>query len=244
VSSKYGLLYVALIVMLFSTASSAFDGVKLYATPAVGANWLRIKSMEIEKTFVSLASDNTSVTELANEDQVVGSKSFYTGSGVTPSVSAGIKLFSLGLGFHFAYTAMKTNKGQKGDKKTGGYYKEYRYSSEYNGAVGNNQYQQGTIGVKRIMFELLYGLPVWRFEFVFTTRVGGCMVDPNKLQIGRAISTKNGIAGELGMRIEFYPLDFLGIGFGGGGGFFAFAGTYEGTYGGGGGFSGNLTFRI
>ena len=230
--------------MLVPTVSVAFDGVKLYATPAVGVNWLRVKSMEIEKSFVSLSSDGSAVTELASEDQVVGAKSFYTGSGVTPAVSAGIKLFSLGLGFHFAYTAMKTNKGNEKDRKTGGYYKEYRYSSEYNSAIGENQYQQGTIGVKRIMFELLYGLPVWRFEFVFTTRVGGCMVDPNKLQIGRAIRTKNGIAGELGMRIEFYPLDFMGIGIGGGGGFFAFAGTYEGTYGGGGGFSGNLTFRI
>ncbi len=227
-------------VIVAPGVSNALDGIRLYATPAVGGAWMRVKSMEIEKTFVS----GESLSELPEEDKVVGSKSFYTGSGVTPAISAGIKLMSLGLGFHFSYTALKTNKYEEGKKKIGGYYKEYRYDSEYQAAVGDKVLQQGKIGIKRIQFEFLYGLPVWRFEFVFVTRIGGCIIDPGKLQIGRAIHTKNGFSGDLGMRIEFFPIDYVGIGIGGWGGFFAFAGSYEGTYGGGSGFTGNLTFRI
>jgi hypothetical protein len=243
-SLRHILALLVLIAVSTPGTSKALDGFKLYVTPAVGAAWLRVKSMEIEKDFVSFTVDDENVDELASEDKVVGFKAFYTGSGVTPAISAGIKIFSLGLGFHYAYTALKTNKGHPEDKKTGGYSKEYRYSAEVKGAVGESVYKTGTIGVKRILFELWYGLPVWRFEIVFTTRIGGVVVDPGELEIGRAIKTKNGIGGDIGMRLEVYPLDFMGIGIGGWGGFFAFAGTYEGTYGSGAGFGGNLTFRI
>lgn len=230
----------ALLVCLFPSTGHAFDGIKLYATPSLGAAWLKIRSMEIAKEFVSFTVDD----ETVNEDRVVGAKSFYTGSGITPGISAGLKIKSLGLGVHFAYTAMNTNEGKPGDTKTGGYYKEYMYSAELRGAVGENEYQQGKIGIKRILFEMSYGLPVWRFAFVLTTRVGGIVVDPGDLEIGRAIATKNGFAGDLGARLEIFPLDFMGIGIHGWGGFFAFSGTYEGTYGGGGGFGGHLTFQL
>jgi hypothetical protein len=194
-------------------ASMGFDGFNLYVRPVLGVSWLRIRSMEIDRDFVNYteaeaAEDEDPMTveeleDLASEDQVVGAKSFYTGSGFSAGFSVGLKLRSLGLGVHYAWAGIETNKGKEGDKKTGGYYKEYKYSADIQGAYGPQEYQQGTIKVKRLLFEMSYGLPFWRFELMFITRIG----------------------------LALYPVDFFGFGINGFGGFFSFTGTYEGAYG-------------
>ena len=222
----------------------SFDGFNLYARPAIGISWFRLKSMEIDRDFVTYTEDDLELEEdpwteddledfiEEEEDLVVGAKSFYTGSGLTAGISAGLKIRSLGLGIHYAWAGIKTNKGQEGDLKTGGYYKEYMYSAEINGAYGPKNYQQGTIKVKRLLFEMSYGLPIWRFELMFITRIGTIYLDEGQLQVGRALEKKDhGLTGDLGAGIGIYPLDFFGFGLNGFGGFYSYTGKYEGLYG-------------
>jgi hypothetical protein len=236
------LFVITCLTILFNASTSwSFEGFNLYARPAIGVSWFKLKSMEIDRDFVTYTEGEENdgdpwttddLEELTEEDIVAGAKSFYTGSGFTAGISAGLKIRALGLGVHYAWAGIKTNKGKEGDKKTGGYYKEYIYSAEIKGAYGPQIFQQGTIKVKRVLFEMSYGLPFWKFELMFITRIGTVYIDEGNLQVGVILEQKDhGIAGDLGAGLALYPLDFFGFGLNGFGGFYSFTGKYEGAYG-------------
>ncbi len=227
---------------------NTLENIKFFAKPAIGVSWFRIKSMEIDQQFIAQApeeGDGPGLEDLASDDKTVGAKAYYTGSGLNVGVSAGIKIKSLGLGVHYSFASITTREGNDNNTKIGGYYKEYQYYPEYNAAYGEKQWQQGTIKLHRVLFELNYGLSFWKFELSFNTRIGSIKIDDGGLQIGRALEDKDrGFSGDLGMSLTLYLLDFLGFGLGGYGGFYMYSGKYEGVYGLITGLTGHITLQL
>ncbi len=211
----------------------AFGGFDIYFAPSLGYSWYKIKSMEIEKSFIG---QETTPQEIDTTDtqQSVGSKSAYGGSGITLGGSAGIKIFSLGLGIHYAWAPVELD----------GYSKRYNYNTDLGSATGRKFLDKKTVDTQRILFEMSYCLPISRVAIIFTTRIGGLLLNDNGLTIGRATDSGSAFTGDLGLRFDYYPVNILGIGLAGWFGVFSFVGTYEGTFGTAGGLNGFLHFEI
>lgn len=231
----------ALAAISIAGPAGAADGIGFYLKPSVGYTWVNLKSLEIETTFVRppLDDDGDPVDDQADFDaddarRSVGRRTYYTGGGASLGASGGIKLFDLWLGVNYTYVPVEFE----------GYSKRYRYEPEKVRATGKKFGDSGTAWFQRVLAELRYGLPIWRFEVSFQTRVGSIFVDSGPLIMGRAVEEGSGYSGDLGGGLAFTPFPYVTIGVNGWFGFFSFTGKYEGAYGTVGGIDALFIFHI
>ncbi len=237
----FGLVLSVLTILVIPKEPDAAERIGFYASPSIGFARYRFKGLEIEESFVKKTEETENidtsggVPDIEEESVVsVGRKANYDGSGVTIGIGAGIRLFSLSLGVHYDWTPVNVE----------GYWKDYQYIAELERASGAKVKETGKIHVQRVLFELIYGLPIWRFELGFRSRVGAVFIDNNGLPMGRAAEQGSGFAGELGLCIEYYITGYLTVGLDGFYGILFFYGDYEGVYGTGGGLDAFFTLRF
>ncbi len=219
-------------VAFFASIPSArsAEGLGAYLKPSIGHSWLTIKTLEIEKTFISapLDPDTGEVDEEAAEQlamsaarRPVGRKAFYEGSGMSYGVAGGLRLYSLWIGVDYSWIPARLH----------GYSKRYRYDPEKLRARGRKFYDEATVDFQRVLCELKYGFPIGRFELQFRTRFGGVFIDEGALVMGRSVDQGAGFTGDVGAGLSFAPLGWLSVSATGFAGMNAFTGVYHGAYG-------------
>jgi len=219
---------------------AAGENVGFILEPEVGASWVRIKSLEIEKSFITATDpDEDDLDDWENLDpdslqKTVGRKAFYEGSGFSLGISGALKIFNVTLGVAYIWDSVTLD----------GYSKRYRYEPDRNRAGGRKFWDTGVIDLHRVMAQVGYLLPLWKFRIKLQTRIGTIYLDEGPLIIGRAIDDTSGFAGDVGVGLSFHPFAFLSIGIEGYFGFFSFSGQYEGAYGTIGGICGNFAVTI
>ncbi len=218
----------------------AAENVGVFLEPEIGGSWVRIKSLEIEQSFIAASdsddadNDDWESVDPGSVQKTVGRKSYYTGSGLSLGGSIGLKLFNVNLGVAYLWDSITLD----------GYSKRYRYDPMKNRAGGRKFWDTGVADFHRVMAQIGYMLPIWKLHLKFQTRIGAIYLDEGPLIVGRAIDDASGFAGDLGIGLSYSPFTFLSIGIEGYFGFFSFSGTYEGAYGTIGGLCGNIAFHI
>jgi opacity protein-like surface antigen len=231
----------ALIAVGASAPAVAADGIGFYVKPSVGYSWITLKTLEIETNFVRppLDDEGDPIDDNADFDpddarRSVGRRTYYTGGALTLGISGGLHLFDLWLGMSYSYMPSDLE----------GYSKRYRYEPEKVRATGKKFNDEGVAQFQRVMLELRYGLPIWRFEIDFQTRVGAIYIEDGPLIMGRAVDSEAGYTGDLGVGLAFAPFRYLKLGVSGWFGFFSFTGKYDGAYGTVGGIDLSIIFHI
>jgi hypothetical protein len=222
-------------------AADAADGIGVYVKPSLGYSWITLKTLEIETTFVRPPIDDEGdpIDDKAEFDpddarRSVGRRTYYEGGGMAVGISGGVHLFDLWLGVNYSYLPVELD----------GYSKRYRYEPDKVRATGKRFHDKGVAQLQRVTAELRYGLPIWRIELSFQTRVGGIFIDEGPLIMGRAVESGAGYTGDLGIGLGFTPFRYLTVGVSGWFGFFSFTGKYDGAYGTVGGLDANIIFHI
>lgn len=205
-----------------------------YLEPWMGGVKADYKSIEIERSFVtSTESGGDEGADIGVDPDAVGMRTRYTGSSPVFGISTGLRLGGLKLGLHAAWSSPRFD----------GYWKSYRYSEELGRASGQRVYGGGEVGLDRVMFEVGYGVPVWRLEIGFITRIGGVAFRPGDLEVGRSLDD-TGLCAEMGARLDFSVVRYVSVGFGATVGGFFFDGVYDGAFGVYRTFSGIVSFRL
>ncbi len=221
--------WLALAVLVAAAATApmnadASDGFGVYLYPYAGYSWLKLKSLEIDEAFIAPPEGEIEIPvdpNFGDARRSVGRQSNFRGGGFTLGGSAGIRIFSLGLGVHYSWTPVEVE----------GYAKHYHYFPDLARAGGRKFLDRGVLDTQRVLFEVQYRLPIWRFEIAIRTRIGSVFIDDNGLAVGRKLDTGGGFTGDLGASIVFNVVKPLSIGIDGWFGFFSFDGAYEGVYG-------------
>ncbi len=229
----------AAVILVTPSEVSALDGFGAYFTPSIGYSWFKIKSLEIDESFIKPPDDELDQIDIENLDfsdakRSVGSKSSFKGGGLAIGGSAGIRILSVCLGAHYSWTAVQVK----------GHAKHYHYFPELARAGGRTFLDNGVVDIQRILFVLKYKLPIWKFEIGLRTRVGTIIIDDNGLAMGRTVDSDMGFTGDLGALLAFFPVSFFSIGVDGFFGFFSFDGIYEGVFGTAGGLGLLLSLEI
>lgn len=233
----------ALLIALLLPAGADAGGFGVYLMPTVGGDWLTLKSLEVEQGFISAPATpelgefegpNAEGPEQVSARRPVGRKSYYTGSGISVGVAAGLRLASLRVGAEYIWSSLAMD----------GYSKLYRYDPDKLRARGREFLDEGPVQLQRVLCALEYGLPFGPLEIKFRTRVGGVFLDEGPLIIGAAVDRGAGIAGDLGLGLELRILGWLGAAVHGSFGFVSFSGNYDGAFGTLGGVSGGLVLHL
>ncbi len=190
-----------------------------YVEPWIGGVGVDYKSLEIKKSFVTSTEPPDPAGADGDTDDV-GLRSRYEGGSASFGVSAGLRLKALKLGVHAAWSSPRFD----------GYWKSYRYSPELKRATGQKVYAGGEVKLNRVMFEVAYGFPFWRFEFGFITRIGGVAFRPKELEVGPSVDER-GLCAEMGARLDFAVVRYVSIGFAATVGGFVFDGSFDGAFG-------------
>lgn len=222
----------ALWVALFLLPLNAFgsSSIGAYVSPHLGYSWHQLKALQIEESFLSGSGEDQPL----DPQPEVGSKGKYDGGGFTVGVSGGIRLFDLRLGLLYLWTPLQVD----------GTSRDYRYSSDYRSAVGEKYIDSGSLDFHRVLVDIHYAIPVWRFEVDLQTHIGAVLLGESDMRIGNDIEIKKGISGDLGLGLSFSAFDFLSVGVEGYFGFLMFVGNYKGVYGIVGGVGGFAQFSI
>ncbi|MCP4677627.1 MAG: hypothetical protein GY854_19350 [Deltaproteobacteria bacterium] len=233
------LVLLAAVSLVTPGKARAADGFGAYFTPSIGYSWFKLKSLEIDESFIkppdeALDEENLEDLDFSDAKRSVGSKSSFKGGGATIGGSAGVRIFSVCLGAHYSWTPVRVE----------GYAKNYHYFPELARAGGRKFLDRGVIDIQRILFELKYKLPIWKFEIGLRTRVGTIVIDDNGLAMGRTVDSDMGFTGDLGASLAFFPVSFFSIGIDGWFGFYSFNGIYEGVFGSAGGLGLLLSLEI
>ena len=223
--------------LFFCNSARAAEGVGFYLEPLVGFSRVTVKTLEIEKSFITSKDDDPddgveddwSAVDPNEVQGSVGRKAYFAGAGFSLGAAAGIKLFSLSLGGVYAWDSVTMD----------GYSKRYRYRP-----TGRKFLDSGTIDLHRVMAQVKYGLPIGRIEVNFQTRIGVLYLDEGPLLMGRAIDSGSGFSGDVGIGLAFSVTSWLSVGVNGYFGFFSFTGDYEGAYGTIGGMNGSFVVHI
>ncbi|MCP4602162.1 MAG: hypothetical protein GY847_16880 [Proteobacteria bacterium] len=219
------LVFAALVAVVLSASGSAeaSKGFDIYLSPYVGYLWHKFKSFELEDSFIKIPEEGVLEEEidLGNAQRSVGRTSFYSGAGITLGGSAGIRIFSLGIGAHYSWTPVTVS----------GYSKAYHYYPDLARAGGRRFIARGVVDVRRVLFELSYGLPLSSLVISLRTRIGSILIDDNGIVMGQAINSGSGFTGDLGASIVLFPVSLLSIGVDGWYGFFTIEEAYYGAAG-------------
>lgn len=214
----------SLMAFLFITGllcSQAFgsSGVGAYLVPHFGYSWNRFHALEIEKSFLGAAGNGEADEEPTEGDRPrVGSKAQYRGGSFTFGVGGGLRLFDLRLGVLYFYASPAVE----------GYSVTYQYSPEKMRATGSKLAQAGGVDVHRVLADIQYTLPVWRFGIDLKTRIGAVMLRESNME---SIDVSQGFSGDFGLGLTFSVLDFLSLGIEGYFGVLSFSSRYKGVYG-------------
>jgi len=215
---------------VFPGTAFAANPVGVFFEPLIGIGHVKISTLEIDTTFIKAVApeDGTSgiprePTEIdpASVQAPVGRKTRYEGTGVLTGASLGLKIDSISFGVSYGFTSAEI----------GGYSKRYNYYPEKMRAGGRKFNDEGRVGFHQVMGLVRYGLPIWKFEFEFISRVGGVFIDDGPLILGRAVSVKKGFTVDLGVGLIYKFHRHFTAGIAGNFGLFTFSGSYEGAYG-------------
>jgi len=198
----------------------------LYLEPRLGFAHVYLSAIEIDNSFVSTISNESVWDDLTNVDingvvAPVGRVVRHEGNGMSAGGSAGIRISGLRLGVSFSWVGAQMS----------GYSKRYLYTPELLRASGRRYYDTGDVDFFRLQGEFGYGLSLKMIVLEFMTRVGSMHTGPSALILGRATETASAITGEIGVSLKLRPSRWISVGVAGYGGFFAFLGTYEGSFG-------------
>ncbi|MBN2803981.1 MAG: hypothetical protein JXR91_12885 [Deltaproteobacteria bacterium] len=191
---------------------------------------MTLKSVEIENSFVSSIQNNegTDTTPLQWSDidpsgviAPVGRMVSYKGSGLELALTGGIKISGLQLGFCTSWI----------NAAFSGFSKRYMYIPELLRAGGTPFYDKSEVSIFRLMGSIKYGIPIRKFRVNLQTRIGGMIIGDNLLILGRAVEKTNAFTGDFGLEFLMRPVKWFSVGVLGYAGFFAFPGSYEGSYG-------------
>lgn len=228
---------VLFVVGLMPIAAFAGKMAAFYVEPHLGAATIIMRAVEIENSFVTSVSKEEVILEWSDIDPAgviapVGRMISYKATGVETGISAGIKISGLKLGFSFCVI----------NASFSGYSKRYRYMPELLRAGGRKYQDSDQTPVFRWLGTVKYGIPIWRVQLSFQTRIGAMAFGNTSLIIGRAAEEKGGITADVGLEASLRPNKWFSVGVMGYGGLFAFTGKYEGAMGGVFGGSGVLGF--
>lgn len=227
----YAILFCTISLWLFSTPAKCSSGrvVAFFISPALGKSTIYLKSVEIENSFVSsIETDNGEepADDWSNIDPSgvvapVGRMVTYKGSGLEFSITAGLKISGLYLGFCYSFI----------NASFSGFSKRYMYVPELLRAGGTPFFDKASVPVNRVMGSIKYGLPFKTLRLNFQTRIGAMMIADTPIILGRAVEKGNAITGDVGMEFLIRPIKWFSVGVMGYLGFFAFPGNYEGSLG-------------
>jgi hypothetical protein len=231
------------LILGLAPAGAAAGGFGGYAMPTIGYDWMTLKSLEVERGFLSppLDPETGEIDEEAAEELAAGSarrsvgrKSYYEGGGLSAGVAAGLRFSSLRLGAEYAWSSLAMD----------GYSKRYRYDPDKLRARGRRFLDEGPIVIQRALCVLEYGLPFGPLEVKVRTRIGGVFLDEGPLIVGDSVDRGAGFVGDLGLGLELAVLGWLGVAVHGHFGFVSFSGQYDGTFGTIGGLQGGLVLHL
>jgi hypothetical protein len=202
-----------------------------------------LQALEIESSFVStLTSEEEGDEESVFDDwssvdpnaivAPVGRMIRYKGTGMELGINGGIKISALQIGLSVGWIAASFY----------GYSKRYMYLPEYLQAGGLKYWDRGDCNIVRIMGQIKYGIPLWKLQLQFQTRLGTMIIGKTPLIFGRAVVNENAVTGDLGISLAFRANRWFAVNILGYGGFYAFTGKYEGAFGSLGGFNAGLGF--
>lgn len=199
----------------------------VFIEPTMGMATIYLQAVEIENSFVSSVSADAEITDEWNNVDPngviapVGRMISYKGNGLEMSVTAGVKISGLKLGFAFSWI----------NANFSGYSKRYRYQPELLRAGGRSMHDASKVPLFRLMGAIKYGIPVWRLMLNFQTRIGGMLVGPTPLIVGRAVEKENAFTADAGLELAIRPNKWVSVGVLGYAGAYVFPGTYEGALG-------------
>jgi hypothetical protein len=194
----------------------------------MGMATVRLQAVEIENSFVSSlnSDDSEPSSDWSDIDPTgaiapVGRMVTYKGNGLEMSITAGIKIAGLRLGFCYSWI----------NASFSGFSKRYMYVPELLRAGGTPFYDTSSVSIHRLMSSIKYGIPIRKFRLNFQTRLGVMIVGNTPLVVGRAVEDNNAFSGDFGLEFTMRPSKWFSVGVLGYAGAFAFPGKYDGAFG-------------